>query len=191
MTDGGDAPASLPRRILDGLYLGAGWLAGLFLIVIFLLMMGLSLGRGFGVNIPAGDEFASWSMAAMAFLGLAHTFKSGDMIRVGLLTERLTGRTKQVSEILALLIAFGFTAFFSWHAVNFTYYSWLTNDMAQGVVPVQLWIPQLGYCLGLVLLAVAILDELVHVLAGNKPRYEKEPPKTAEEVVERAIQSAV
>jgi TRAP-type C4-dicarboxylate transport system permease small subunit len=176
---------------LDGLYLGAGWLAGLFLIVIFLLMMGLSLGRGFGVNIPAGDEFASWSMAAMAFLGLAHTFKSGDMIRVGLLTERLTGRAKQVSEILALLIAFGFTAFFSWHAVNFTYYSWLTNDMAQGVVPVQLWIPQLGYCLGLVLLAVAILDELVHVLAGNKPRYEKEPPKTAEEVVERAIQSAV
>jgi hypothetical protein len=31
------------RTILDGLYLLAGYLAGLFLIVIFLLMMGLSI----------------------------------------------------------------------------------------------------------------------------------------------------
>ena len=130
-------------------------------------------------------------MAAMAFLGLAHTFKSGDMIRVGLLTERLTGRTKHVVEIFALVVGFGFTAYFAWHAVEFTYYSWLTNDMAQGVVPVPLWIPQLAYCFGLTLLAVAILDELAHVLGGNPPRYEKEPPRSAEEVVERAIQSAV
>ena len=35
----------LVRILLDGLYLAAGWLAGLFLIAIFLLMMGLSAGR--------------------------------------------------------------------------------------------------------------------------------------------------
>ena len=77
------------RSLLDGLYLFAGYLAGLFLIAIFLLMMGLSVGREIGVNIPAGDDFASWCMAAMAFLGLAHTFKSGEMIRVGLVIDRL------------------------------------------------------------------------------------------------------
>jgi TRAP-type C4-dicarboxylate transport system permease small subunit len=76
------------RSLLDGLYRFAGYLAGLFLIVIFLLMMGLSLGRGIGVNIPAGDDFAAWSMAAMAFLGLAHTFRSGELIRIGLVLER-------------------------------------------------------------------------------------------------------
>lgn len=191
MTDDGDAQASLLRRVLDATYLGAGWLAGAFLILIFLLMMGLSIGRQIGVNIPAGDEFTAWCMAAMAFLGLAHTFKSGDMIRVGLLTERLTGRTKQAFEVGALGIALAFTAYFTWYAIGFTYYSWLTNDVAQGVVPVKLWIPQMGYCTGLALLTVAILDELVHVLSGHKPSYEKEPPKTAEEVVERAVQSAV
>jgi TRAP-type C4-dicarboxylate transport system permease small subunit len=191
MTGDAVAQSSLLRRGLDALYLAAGWAAGGFLIAIFFLMMGLSVGREIGLNIPAGDEFASWCMAAMAFLGLAHTFKSGDMIRVGLLTDRLTGRRKRIAEIFALLIALFFTGYFSWHAIQFTYYSWLTNDMAQGVVPVKLWIPQLGYCGGLALLTVAILDELVHVLAGHKPRYEKEPPKTAEEVVERAVQSAV
>ena len=191
MTDGMEGKLSWARRGLDALYLGAGWLAGVFLILIFLLMMGLSIGRQVGVNIPAGDEFTAWCMAAMAFLGLAHTFKSGDMIRVGLLTERLTGRTKQFFEIVALAIALAFTAYFTWYAIAFTYYSWLTHDVAQGVVPMPMWVPQMGYCAGLALLTVAILDELVHVLTGHKPRYEKEPPKTAEEVVERAVQSAV
>jgi TRAP-type C4-dicarboxylate transport system permease small subunit len=179
------------RTILDALYLLAGYLAGLFLIVIFLLMMGLSIGREVGVNIPAGDDFASWCMAAMAFLGLAHTFKSGEMIRVGLLIDRLQGRTRWAFEMVSLVLGFGFVAFFAWHAAHFTFDSYRFNDMAQGVLAVPLWIPQLGYSAGLGILAVAFLDELVHVARGGRPRYEKPPATTAEELVERAIQSPV
>jgi TRAP-type C4-dicarboxylate transport system permease small subunit len=179
------------RRLLDALYLAAGYAAAVFLIVIFILMMIMSVGREFGLNIPAGDEFAAWSMAAMSFLGLAHTFKSGEMIRVGLLIDRIGGRPRQVIEIIALLIGLAFVGYFAWYASAFTYYSWLTNDRAQGVVPMPMWIPQLGYSGGLVLLTIAFVDELVHVLAGNKPRYEKDPPKTAEEAIERAASSAV
>src|SRR5436190_9795602 len=181
---------TLVRSLLDGLYLGAGWLAGLFLIVIFLLMMGLSAGRQFGLNIPAGDDFAAWSMAAMAFLGLAHTFKSGEMIRVGLLIDRFSGRTRQVIEVGSLLVGIVFVGYFAWHAINFTYYSWLTNEVATGIVPLKMWIPQLGYSGGLAILTIAMFDELVHVLAGYRPRYEREPPKTGEEAIERAAASA-
>jgi TRAP-type C4-dicarboxylate transport system permease small subunit len=179
------------RTFLDGLYLAAGYLAGLFLIVIFLLMMGLSLGRGIGINIPAGDDLASWSMAAMAFLGLAHTFRSGEMIRVGLVTDRLQGRTRWRFEMFSLTIGLGFVGFFAWHAVQLTYDSWRFNDMAQGVLAIPLWIPQIGYATGLVILFIAFLDEFIHVLRGGEPRYEKPPATTAEEVVERAIQSGV
>jgi TRAP-type C4-dicarboxylate transport system permease small subunit len=179
------------RNLLDGLYLVAGWLAGLFLIAIFLLMMGLSAGRQFGLNIPAGDDFAAWCMAAMAFLGLAHTFKSGEMIRVGLLIDRFSGRTRQLIEIAALVVGIVFVGYFAWHAYNFTYFSWLTKEVATGIVPLPMWIPQLGYSGGLVILTIAMIDELVRVLAGYKPSYEREPPKTAEEAVERAAASAV
>jgi TRAP-type C4-dicarboxylate transport system permease small subunit len=179
------------RRLLDGLYLAAGWLAGLFLIAILLLMLGLSFGRQISLNIPAGDDFASWCMAAMAFLGLAHTFRSGEMIRVGLLIDRLGGRTRWAFEVMALVLGFGFIGFFAWNAARFTYDSYRFNDMAQGVLAVPLWIPQLGYSGGLAILAIAFLDELVHVLRGGVPRYEKPPPTSAEEVVERAIQSGV
>jgi TRAP-type C4-dicarboxylate transport system permease small subunit len=179
------------RKTLDALYLGAGYLAGVFLIAILVLMMVMSLGRPLGINIPSGDDFASWCMAAMSFLGLAHTFKSGDMIRVGLMIDKFEGRKKQVIEVIALLIGLSFIGFFAWHTVNFTYYSWLLNDRATGVIAVPLWIPQLGYCGGLVLLSIALFDELVHVLMGGLPRYEKPKPKTTEEVIEQAMQSAV
>jgi TRAP-type C4-dicarboxylate transport system permease small subunit len=179
------------RTLLDGLYTFAGYLAGLFLIVIFLLMMGLSVGRQIGVNIPAGDDFASWAMAAMAFLGLAHTFKSGEMIRVGLLLDKVHGRARWWLEMFSLTMGLGFVGYFAWHAVRLTYDSYRFNDMAQGVLAVPLWIPQLGYCTGLVILTIAFADEFLHVARGSLPRYEKPPATSAEEVVERAIQSGV
>lgn len=179
------------RTVLDRLYLYSGYLAACFIIAIFVLMMLLSAGRPLGLNIPAGDDFIAWCMAATAFLGLAHTFRHGEMIRVGLLIDRLSGRTRWVVEVVALAIGVGFIGFFTWYAVRMTYDSYRFHDMAQGVVAVPLWIPQLGYAGGLVILLIAFVDELVHVARGNTPRYEKPKPQTAEEAVEQAIQSAV
>lgn len=177
------------RRSLDFLYLGAGYAAGVFLVAIFAIMMVMSVGRQVSINIPAGDDFASWCMAATAFLGLAHTFKRGEMIRVGLLTERLRGRTKQVAETIALGIAMAFVLYFTRFAVQMTYDSWRFNDVAQGVLAVPLWIPQLGFAGGLVVLSIAVADEMVNVLRGNRPSYEKgSPDETPEEFVERISQ---
>jgi TRAP-type C4-dicarboxylate transport system permease small subunit len=177
------------RRCLDALYLFAGYAAGGFLVVIFAIMMVMSVGRQFQLNIPAGDDFASWCMAAMAFLGLAHTFKRGEMIRVGLLLERLQGRNKQIAEIVALAIAATFILYFTRHAVQMTYDSWRFNDMAQGVLAIPVWIPQLGYSGGLVILSIALIDEMVNVIRGNRPSYEKgRPDETPDEFVERIAQ---
>ena len=65
------------------------------------------------------------------------------------------------------------------------------KDMSQGVIAIPMWIPQIGYSLGLVILLIAFVDELIHVVRGNLPGYEKPAPQTAEEVVERAVQSGV
>lgn len=179
------------RKTLDGLYLASGWLAGLFLIAILVLMMALSLGRQVGINVKSGDDLAAWSMASMAFLGLAHTFKSGEMIRVGLLTDRLEGRTRWLFEMFALTVAAIFIGYFAWHVVQMTITSWRIGDVSTGVLVVPLWIPQLGFTTGLVILWIAIVDELVHVAAGHKPSYVRAPPGTPEEIVERAQSGGV
>ncbi|MCW5692164.1 MAG: TRAP transporter small permease [Pseudolabrys sp.] len=173
------------RVALDKLYLWSGYASGFFLVAIFAIMMIMSVGREFDLNIPAGDDFASWCMAAMAFLGLAHTFKKGEMIRVGLVVEKVTGKKRWAVEMLALGIATVFTLYFAWYAVRMTYDSFRFNDMSTGVISVPLWIPQLGYCAGLIILSIALIDEMIHVLRGNKPSYEKEPPTSPDEFVER------
>jgi TRAP-type C4-dicarboxylate transport system permease small subunit len=179
------------RVFLDRLYLYAGYLAGAFMVAIFVQMMLLSAGRPVGLNIPAADDFVSWCMAAMAFLGLAHTFRHGEMIRVGLLIDKLPEATRHWVELGCLIVGTGFIAFFAYHAVKMNYQSYLFGDMSQGVVLIPMWIPQIGYSAGLVILLIAFVDELIHVAMGGSPRYERPKPQTAEEAVERAVQSGV
>lgn len=176
------------RKLLDGLYLGAGWAAGGFLVLIFLIMMIMSVGRSFGLNIPSGDDFASWCMAAMAFLGLAHTFKRGEMIRVGFLLDVLPTFQRRIAEVLSLMVGVAFLGFFFWQAARFVVASYTLNDMSNGTIAVPMWIPQLGFLLGLGLLALAMLDELVRVVLGYPPTYEKPKPQTPEEIVQRAAE---
>lgn len=176
------------RRLLDGLYSAAGYLAALCLFCVFALMMIMAVGREFRLNVPAGDDFASWLMAAMSFLGLAHTFKRGEMIRVGLLLERLSGRTKQVAEAIAHGVGVIALSYFTYAFVRFVHDSWKFKDMSTGTVSVPLWIPQMALVIGLLILTIAMLDELIHVLCGNNPSYEKPPPKTTEELLARVTE---
>src|SRR5215217_930972 len=176
------------RVFLDRLYLFSGYLAGLFMLAIFVLMMALSAGRPIGMNIPAADDFVSWCMAAMAFLGLAHTFRSGEMIRVGLLIDKLPAKSRHWVEIACLVIGIGFFAFYACQLIRD---SWRFHEMSQGVISIPMWIPQIGYAVGLIILLIAFVDEFIHVVRGNPPRYEKPKPTTAEEVIERAVQSGV
>ena len=74
-------------------------------------------------------------------------------------------------------------------AVQMTYDSYRFNDMAQGVLAVPLWIPQLGFTGGLVILAIALIDEMINVLRGNRPSYEQgSPDETPDEFLERISQ---
>lgn len=173
------------RTILDKLYLFAGYAAGFFLVTIFVLMMLLSVGREINLNVPSGDDFTAWSLVAMAFLGLAHTFKKGEMIRVGLLLERLKGGYRRAAELLSLTIAGCFIGYFTLQAGTLAYDSWRFFDMSTGVVAIPLWIPQLGLVGGLAILLIAVIDEWITVVQGRRPSYEQEPPATPEELVER------
>ncbi|MCK8781960.1 TRAP transporter small permease [Rhizobium sp. NTR19] len=177
------------RKGLDALYLGAGYLGGIFLVAIFVIMLSLSAGRPLGIDIPAGDDFTAWCMAACAFLALAHTFRSAELIRMGLVIDRLNGRARHIVEIACTAIGTVAVSYFAWYAIDMTWTSWKFNDVSQGVIAVKLWIPQMAMAVGLALLALAFADELIHVLFGGSPRYEKPPVSNDEELIERIMES--
>jgi TRAP-type C4-dicarboxylate transport system permease small subunit len=159
------------RKFLDSLYLGSGILAAAFLVGIGVLMLAQIIGRELGYQVRGADDLTAWFCAASAFLPLAHTFKRGELVRVGLLLERLRPAARRHAEIVSLGIAGIFVAYMAWSATRFVYQSWEINDVAQGMLPLPMWIPQSSFALGVIILFIAIADELVLVIGRHTPTY--------------------
>jgi TRAP-type C4-dicarboxylate transport system permease small subunit len=172
------------RRALDLLYRASGALAAVFLVLIavaVLLQVGANLidavlalvtGSAIGLVVPSYAEFTGFFLAASSFLALAYALKAGAHIRVGLAIGRLPGRARQVVEAWCCLSGAAISGYFAAYTLFLVLESWEFNDRAIGMVPVPLWIPQASVALGLIVLTIALLDELVTVLRGGQPAYE-------------------
>ncbi len=159
------------RKSLDFLYLGCGWLAAVFLAGICLLMLGQAMLREFNVLIRGADDLTAWFCAASAFLALPHTFKNGDMVRVGLLLEALDEGVRRYFEIFSLGVAALFVGYMTYAVGSYVHESWTLNEIAQGLIKAPLWIPQMSFLVGSAVFLVAIVDELIGVLRRRKPSY--------------------
>ena len=159
------------RRFLDRLYLASGAIGAVFVLLICVLMIAQSIGREFGIRTGAINDVVSWFCAAASFFAMAHAFKHGDFVRVNLLLEKLPPGPRRVLEIACLAIGTVSIAYLAFWANKFTYDSWAFKEVAQGLLPIPIWIPQASFALGSLLLLVAMVDELVIVLRGGRPTY--------------------
>jgi len=160
------------RRFLDRLYAASGALAALCLVGIFLVMLAQSFGREGGVFVRGADDIVAWLCAATAFLAPGHTFRHGELVRVGLWLDMLGTRGRWLAELFALGITSAFVAYMLWAVVRFVYDSWQFKELAQGLIKVPIWIPQLCFVVGVLIFFVAVLDELMRVLRKEKPTYQ-------------------
>lgn len=159
------------RRWLDRLYLAAGAVGAFFVLVIGVLMIGQSVLRELGVRTGAVNDVVAWCCAAASFFAMAHAFKHGDFVRVTLLLDAVPAATRRALELAALTIGTVAVGYLAWWACRFTYDSWRFNELAQGLLPIPIWIPQSSFALGALLLLVAMVDELILVLRGGRPTY--------------------
>ena len=159
------------RKSLERLYLGSGVFAGVFLVLIGALSLAQITGRMLGFAAYSFDDFAGFCMAASSFLGLAHTYRRNEHIRVALVIDRLHGGKRRALEALCLAASSFLIGFFAWYAIDMVWTSYQINDVSQGLVPVPLWLPQGGMALGLIIMTIALLDDLIVVIAGGTASY--------------------
>jgi TRAP-type C4-dicarboxylate transport system permease small subunit len=160
------------RRALDSLYLASGAAAALCLAGICVLMLLQAVLREFGVLVRGADDITAWLCAASAFFALGHTFRHGELVRVGLWIDMLGSKKRRYAELLALTITALFVGYMTWAVVRFVYDSWQFHEVAQGLIQLPIWIPQLSFAIGVAIFLVAVLDELVAVLRNEKPAYQ-------------------
>jgi TRAP-type C4-dicarboxylate transport system permease small subunit len=156
------------RRALDALYLGAAWLAALFMVALLVMVLLSILGRQFAFHLPGTDAYAGYMMAAAGFLALAHTLKKGEHIRVTLLLSALKGRARRAVEIWALSAASLLALLTAFYACRLSWLSHRFHDVSTSNDATPLWLPQLSFAVGTVILAIAFIDELVLELRGQR-----------------------
>jgi TRAP-type C4-dicarboxylate transport system permease small subunit len=160
------------RRFLDRLYTASGALAAVCLAAIAAVMLAQAGMREFGFLLRGADDIVAWLCAASAFLALGHTFRRGELVRIGLVVDRLPPRVRRPLALAALALTVAFVGYMLYAVARFVFESWKFNEVAQGLIQIPIWIPQASFVLGAAILFVAVLDEFVVLVRGGKPAYE-------------------
>jgi TRAP-type C4-dicarboxylate transport system permease small subunit len=156
------------RRWLDFLYDASACLAALAMVGVLVMVLLSIVSRQVGFHVPGTDAYAGYAMAAAGFLALAHTLKRNEHIRVTLLLGRLKGRALHGLEMWALSAGVLLAGLFAFYSVRLAWVSRTINDISTGNDATPLWIPQLAMALGTVVLLIALIDDWVLELRGQR-----------------------
>ena len=162
------------RRLLDGLYDAAAWLAALCMIGVLAMVLLSIVSRQLGFHVAGTDAYAGYAMAAAGFLALAHTLKRNEHIRVTLILGRLKGKARHALEIWAHTAGVLLAGLFAFYSVRLAWVSRTINDISTSNDATPLWIPQLAMAVGAVVLLIALVDDWVLELRGQRKAIDSE-----------------
>lgn len=160
------------RRFLDRLYAASGAAAAVCLASIAAVMLLQAGMRELGMLLRGADDIVAWLCAGSAFLALGYTFRHGELVRVGLLIERLPARARRPVELATLCLALVIVGYILYAAARFVYESWQFEELAQGLIQIPIWIPQMSFVAGAIVFFVAVLDEFIVLARGGRTAYQ-------------------
>lgn len=175
-------------RVLDGVYVASGAIAGFFMMMILSLIVLGMVARWTSVAVPGTTEFAGYAMAATSFFALCYALSRGAHIRVSIILNA-NDFLRRWLDVFAVFGAAIITTYFARYAVKANFFSEMLNDRTQGqdqipewlvslfsldfaaaaqgsttLVYTPVWIPQLAMSIGTILLAIALWDTLYRML---------------------------
>lgn len=171
------------RKALDGLYAAAliasviamVTIAGLVLVQVAGRILDRVLGwfgaEAVGLSVPSLAEIGGFLFVASAFLALPATLRAAGHVRVTILARALPPVAARALTLLVIAAATALGLFAAWHSWLQTLDSWQFDSVSFGMIRIPLWLPQGGMTLGLVIFAVALVDELVAALRGQDPAF--------------------
>ena len=157
------------RRIFDAMYVISGTLAAMFLVLIGILIGSAIVGRWFGILVPSADDMAGYCMSASVFLGLAPTLRAGGHIRVTLLINMLGRKPRHVAEALAILVGIALFAILAYNTAIQNMTAYKNGEMSTGILPIPIWLPQIGMTVGVIMMLIALIDKFIDVVRGRTP----------------------
>jgi TRAP-type C4-dicarboxylate transport system permease small subunit len=121
--------------------LGAVLLAVMFLVTLFQVVARVVLG----ISSVWSEELARFLYVCLVFVGAAPLIRDDEHIRVGVLTDRLTGRPLTILRLLTILLTIPFIAVMTWGAWTNTVVNWRTyaptlDWLSIGYIYLVIWV---------------------------------------------------
>jgi TRAP-type mannitol/chloroaromatic compound transport system permease small subunit len=176
-TAGFTLPETALSRALEPIVRTIGQIASwLWLVLMLVIVLQVALRYLFGIGSIMLEE-VQWHLYGIGFvIGLSYCVLADRHVRIDVLAERLTPRTRARIEIFGLLILLlPFAVAVVVEAIPYVYRSWQLGETsaAPGGLPHR-WIPKAFIVVGFGLIVVAALARLSRVLAflrgGPAPR---------------------
>ncbi len=171
------------RNFLDWLYRTSGLISAFFIAVICTVVFAqvllnivdrlssLLTGSAIGLSIPSYADFTWFFLAAASFFALAFTLREGGHIRVTLFIQHTSPTVRKIIEFWCVGLATAVSVYFSWYTLLLVMEAYEYNDLSSGMIPVPLWLPQAAMLIGLIVLSIALIDEIASLLRGENPSY--------------------
>jgi TRAP-type C4-dicarboxylate transport system permease small subunit len=148
------------------LYLFCGGTAAAFLVLLLFLVVLQMASRWLDIGIPGLTTIAGYCMGASSFFALGYALRHGSHIRVSLIIGDLK-ESRRFAEVMAGGVSFVIASGLSFFAIKTTIVSYQLGEVSQGQDAIPIWMPQIAMCIGTVVLAIALLDNLFQALTGS------------------------
>jgi TRAP-type transport system small permease protein len=139
---------------------GAILLAVMFLVTLFQVVARVILG----ISSVWSEELARFLYVCLVFVGAAPLIRDDEHIRVGVLTDRLRGRSQNVMRLVTIFLTLPFIAIMTWGAWTNTVANWRTyaptiDWLSIGYIYLVIWVA------GLLMLWYLAVNLVRHVRA--------------------------
>lgn len=161
------------RAMLDKFYHGCGVAAAFCVFMIAFSVVVEVIVRSFGASLPGVIEVATFALVGASFLALADTFRHNIHIRISVLTQHLPPKVRRIAELWSLAVAAVISLWLAFWGIDMAWEAYTYGDKSNGLLAIPLWIPQGIMTLGIILLAISVIEEFINVWRGRETTYQK------------------
>lgn len=144
------------------------YLSGISLVLMTTLIFIEIIGRTFlGVSTLVADEMTGYFNVALAFFGLAYTFKTDGFIRISILYDRLPMKWKKPINVINTLGAITFSLILLYYFWGTVKQSYLGKATSVYISRTPLYIPQLVLVIGIIILILQMFIKVVKIFKNS------------------------
>ncbi len=129
--------------------------------LVVLILTEIVLRTAFGSSMLVTEEVAGYLVSAAILLAMAPTFSDGAMIRLTLLSDRLSKKHQKILELCMTLVALVAVLFWARYILRAALKLFDRGATSSGVLAIPLWLPEAIAVFGVLSLGFILL---VHAL---------------------------